>query len=126
MFKRIKPQEDIVGRIGQFPHCDQRVLHAPGECEYCDRHPEWQALRKAWGIAFTGHSNDVEVYTDFSGKVIRKKLLVCPSEVDRSYEVINRWPGNRPKKDVYATISQDMMNLLSANGYTHWKDFGFR
>jgi hypothetical protein len=42
--------------IAQFPHCDQRVLHAPGECEYCDRHPDWQALRKAWGIAFTGHA----------------------------------------------------------------------
>jgi hypothetical protein len=41
--------------IGQFPHCDQRVLHAPGECEYCDQRPDWQALREAWGIAFTGH-----------------------------------------------------------------------
>lgn len=41
--------------IAQFPHCDQRILHAPSECEYCDGHPEWQALREAWGIAFTGH-----------------------------------------------------------------------
>lgn len=38
-----------------FPHCDPRVLHAPGECEYCDLHPDWQELRKTWGIAFTGH-----------------------------------------------------------------------
>lgn len=38
-----------------YPHCDSRVLHEPSECEYCDGHPEWQALRKAWGIAFTGH-----------------------------------------------------------------------
>lgn len=38
-----------------FPHCDQRILHAPGECEYCNDHPDWQALREAWGIAFTGH-----------------------------------------------------------------------
>jgi len=37
------------------PHCDSRVLHAPGECEFCDQRPEWQALRQAWGIAFTGH-----------------------------------------------------------------------
>lgn len=42
--------------IAQFPHCDQRILHAPGECEYCDGHPEWQALREAWGIAYTGHA----------------------------------------------------------------------
>lgn len=42
--------------IGQFPHCDQRILHAPGECEYCDGRPDWQAVRQAWGIAFTGHA----------------------------------------------------------------------
>ena len=42
--------------INQFPHCDQRVLHAPGECKYCDLHPEWQELRKSWGIAFTGQA----------------------------------------------------------------------
>jgi hypothetical protein len=41
--------------IAQFPHCDQRVLHAPGECEFCDDHTEWQELRKAWGIVLTGH-----------------------------------------------------------------------
>lgn len=41
--------------IDSFPHCDQAVLHAPGECEYCDGCPEWQSLREAWGIAFTGH-----------------------------------------------------------------------
>lgn len=39
----------------QFPHCDTRVLHAPRECPYCDELPEWQQLRIAWGIAFTGH-----------------------------------------------------------------------
>lgn len=26
----------------QMPHCDAYVLHAPGVCEYCDRHPDWQ------------------------------------------------------------------------------------
>lgn len=40
----------------QFPHCDARVLHAPGECGYCDACPVWQQLRIAWGIAFTGHA----------------------------------------------------------------------
>lgn len=37
-----------------FPHCDAQVLHAPGECQHCDTHPEWQDLRVAWGVAFTG------------------------------------------------------------------------
>jgi hypothetical protein len=40
--------------IQQFPHCDSRILHAPGECTYCDQYPEWQDLRKVWGINFTG------------------------------------------------------------------------
>lgn len=42
--------------LARFPHCDQRVLHGPQDgCEYCDQRPDWQALRQAWGIAFTGH-----------------------------------------------------------------------
>ena len=41
--------------IKQFPHCDSKVLHKGGECQYCDEHPDWQALRESWGIAFTGH-----------------------------------------------------------------------
>ena len=38
----------------QYPHCDSRILHSPGKCMYCDKHPEWQELRLAWHIAFTG------------------------------------------------------------------------
>lgn len=38
------------------PHCDQRILHAPGECWACDLYPDWQALRVKWGIDFSGHS----------------------------------------------------------------------
>jgi len=72
--------------IGQVPHCDQRVLHAPGECEYCDRHPDWQELRQLWGIAFTGHSNDT--VTD------GRPLLPCPAEKARGMESINSWGGN--------------------------------
>jgi hypothetical protein len=39
-----------------FPHCDARVLHAPGVCQYCDARPDWQELWKFWGIAFTGQT----------------------------------------------------------------------
>lgn len=36
----------------QYPHCDPRILHAPGTCEYCDQ-SGLQEVREAWGIAFT-------------------------------------------------------------------------
>jgi hypothetical protein len=66
-----------------FPHCDQRVLHAPGECEYCDRSPEWQQLRVDWGIAFTGHPPVGE-------------QISCPSDFRRGLRQAEVWPGNRP------------------------------
>jgi hypothetical protein len=70
--------------IQQFPHCDARVLHAPGECRFCDLHPEWQQLRKAWMIAFTGHEPAEEE-------------LPCPADYDRppgSVSDHRRWAGN--------------------------------
>lgn len=74
--------------LGPMPHCDSSVLHKPGKCEYCDRHPDWQALRKAWGIAFTGetpvahHPGWVEV--------------PCPSDQRRGTGQAHVWGGNRP------------------------------
>jgi hypothetical protein len=68
-----------------LPHCDQSVLHAPGECKYCDEHPDWQALRVVWGIAFTGHP------PKNSGA-----KLPCPSDYVRGYGGAHEWPGNRP------------------------------
>lgn len=63
-----------------FPHCDSLVLHAPGECVYCDKQPTLQALRVELGINFTGHDDpDKEP---------------CPAEKRRKRETINRWPGN--------------------------------
>lgn len=66
----------------QLPHCDSAILHAPGKCEYCDRHPDWQELRQSWGINYTGESDP--------------EKLPCPAETRRSLETINRWGGNRP------------------------------
>lgn len=68
----------------QFPHCDSRILHAPGVCHYCDRRPEWQQLRVAWGIAFTG-------YTPVESQA------PCPADAARapgSPSDHRRWPGN--------------------------------
>lgn len=69
----------------RFPHCDSRILHAPKECKYCDMNPEWQELREAWGIAFTGHLPDPD-----SG------IVMCPADYNRDPDKYNAWPGNRP------------------------------
>lgn len=72
--------------IRQFPHCDARILHAPGECEYCDLHPEWQELRKMWGIAFTGHLPGPITAADVEGQ-----------GGSRSYAISWRTPATRPE-----------------------------
>ena len=82
MFKRVKPAKTtVLTDMVQFPHCDQRVLHAPGECEFCDEQPMWQYLRQAWGIAFTGYEPE-------------NKELPCPANYARG-ETVDYWPGNR-------------------------------
>lgn len=85
----------------QFPHCDQRIVHRPTECELCDVYPERQSLREAWGIAFTGHwEDDLEShYGHACGVMIQRRKIQCPSERDRPVETIHRWPGNRPTQD---------------------------
>ena len=73
--------------ITQWPHCDQRILHAPGECEYCDRRPEWQALRTSWGIAFTGHKPGEDAWV----------TMPCPADFNRpagSPSDHRQWYGN--------------------------------
>ncbi len=70
--------------IPQFPHCDSAVLHSPAQnCEYCNRHPNWQSLREYWRINFTGETDPTKA--------------PCPSTRLRDLETINRWPGNRVK-----------------------------
>jgi hypothetical protein len=81
MFKKITPRQ-VTNAIKQFPHCDAKVLHAPGECRHCDTHPEWQQLRQTWGIAFTGYEPDAGEQP-------------CPATVGRPIDIINQWPGNR-------------------------------
>ncbi len=96
--------------IAQF-HCDARVLHAPGECQYCDLHPEWQELRKAWGIAFTGHLPGPITAADVEGQGGSRAFgiswptpatrpdvwLPCPADFARpagSGADHRRWAGN--------------------------------
>lgn len=84
---RKRKQEPLadVDATPRFPHCDSNVLHAPGECVYCDGQPGLQALREELGINFTGqHDPDKEP---------------CPAEVRRKLETINLWPGNVPRTE---------------------------
>jgi hypothetical protein len=75
----------IEGKEYRYPHCDSYVLHAPGECRYCDAYPQRQAARVEAGINFTGHHDpDKEV---------------CPAEARRPVERINLWAGNVPKPE---------------------------
>jgi hypothetical protein len=57
IFRKRVPSKDNPNNEAPFPHCDQRVLHAPGSCQYCDAYPKYQELRVAWGINFTGIMN---------------------------------------------------------------------
>jgi len=56
------------------PHCDQRILHAPGECWACDMYPDWQALREKWGVAYTGQ-------VPLTG--VAGNQLPCPADFNR-------------------------------------------
>jgi hypothetical protein len=75
-----------------YPHCDDLVMHAPGECVYCDKYPISQDFRERYGINFTGHHDPAKE--------------PCPSERRRSLETINRWPGNRPHLSVKGHLPQ--------------------
>jgi hypothetical protein len=75
-------QNDVLRLLKQFPHCDQSVLHAPKSCTYCDQHEDWQALRLAWGVNFTGETDP--------------EKMPCPSSLRRSARMVHAWPGNRP------------------------------
>jgi hypothetical protein len=66
----------------RIPHCDAWVLHAPGECQYCDGHPEWQKWRTDNRMNFTGHYD--------------QEKDICPAEKRRSVGKINAWGGNKP------------------------------
>lgn len=69
-----------------MPHCDARILHAPGECEYCDAYPDAQLERTHLKIAFTGHAPVDE-------------QVACPADVARppgSSADHRHWAGNKP------------------------------
>jgi len=82
--ERYKAPAEAYEKLGQFPHCDPLILHRPGSCEYCDAHPEWQALREVYEINFTGEDNP--------------QKSPCPATKYRPAYQAHRWPGNQPSK----------------------------
>lgn len=75
-----------------LPHCDSSLLHAPGECIFCDKYPEMQEYRKYARINFSGHDDS--------------KKAPCPSTHFRNEETINKWRGNRAyeKEEDFASL----------------------
>lgn len=86
MFRKETPKLFEEPPIKQFPHCDTRVLHAPGECIYCDKHKDWQFLRISWGIAFTGWEPEGRELPD-------------PATHARGLANVNAWGGNKAKTE---------------------------
>ena len=76
------------------PHCDPAILHAPGECKFCDELPDWQALRQLWGICYTGHTPEIAN----NGLVVYEQIA-CPSDIRRPGGSASRWPRNRAEQD---------------------------
>jgi hypothetical protein len=70
-----------------MPHCDARVLHAPGDCVFCDNYPQWQDYRILTGVKFTGQA--VTYGDDWS--------TPCPSDFHRGTGGAHVWPGNTPE-----------------------------
>lgn len=94
--------------MSTMPHCDSRVLHAPGECEYCDRYPAWQEYRQLARIAFTGHEPG-------------EYELPCPSTATRTREVVERWPGNRPRSYTVAGRSGERDIWMNTEENPGWR-----
>lgn len=79
-------------------HCDSRVLHAPGVCEYCDHHPEAQQRRIDLGVNFTSDTPD-------------PNLLPCPAMEARGWQSLNGWGGNQPHN---VDMSDEEIDALDA------------
>lgn len=70
------------GHEHRWPHCDARILHAVGECEYCDMAKDLQSERETLDVSNTGKTN---------------RRWPCPADLARKPEQYNAWSGNRPE-----------------------------
>jgi hypothetical protein len=71
-------------------HCDGRVIHAPGECEYCDKYGVMQQIqRMALMVCFTNQTPE---------QLTTKGWKPCPAMYVRGADSINSWGGNVAKR----------------------------
>lgn len=86
----------------RFPHCDSRILHAPGQCRYCDASPDLQQVRKMWNVSFTGDGSATAA----------EGTTPCPAEAVRG-KGVNAWGGNvaNPHED---TVLNDVIRAVRA------------
>lgn len=97
-----------------YPHCDSRVLHAPGECEHCDHYPERQRARQNGRVAFTGHEPTED-------------QLPCPADAARppgSTSDHRRWYGNvaTSQEPVDETEASKVLYFRTPTGSKPWSD----
>lgn len=79
-----------------IPHCDSRVLHAPGECDYCDKYPRAQAERMKARICFTGKTPEHMAILAGGRATLWDP---CPADQARPPQTSadhRRWAGNKP------------------------------
>lgn len=77
-------QEMTMENVARYPHCDVKVLHAPGKCDFCDMYPEMQQWR-------------IDSNTQFTGEDYSEDQIWDPAQIIRPLEIIERWYGNVPK-----------------------------
>lgn len=79
-----------------YPHCDWRVLHSPGTCEYCDMHPDWQKERADNNVLFTDDPRNSEIIDNWllTGQTTSERP--CPAMKARG-PACQIWAGNKAK-----------------------------
>ena len=88
--------QPLAGRT--YPHCDWRVLHSPGTCQYCDMHPDWQAERMSAGVLFTDDARNSVLIEEILAKGVChiNDVRPCPAQLARG-DRCQIWGGNKPR-----------------------------
>lgn len=92
-------------------HCDNRVLHSPGYCKYCDAYPKAQKRRIDLGV-------------DFTDETPGTRTRPCPALSERSWEDINGWGGNQPAGP--GVSNNDRMELKKVERFSSKAFYGDR
>lgn len=68
-----------------YPHCDNRVLHSPGVCDFCDKADTLQQYRRMLGLKYTDE--------------LQANDALLPGQ-DRTRASADAWGGNRKEGHV--------------------------